>query len=455
MNLLSRIEIIDRFRQAMRSVDIVIDGEIVDDGVLQRFHVNGDSAGSTNGWYVLHLDGTPAGSFGCWKRGISRRWCSGSHCNYGAVDGQALQSAFAPDADRNKRSDALKGRPQLSEESLELWHNAQELSCNDHPYLRRKNVGAYGIRASDDDLLIPVLTADGALVGLQKIQHNGSKQFVKGTQKSGNFHTITGHQDRVLICEGYATGASLFEATADTVVIAFDAGNLLDVSRSIRATYPDCKLILCADNDWSAGNGANVGIDKAQAAAVSVGAFLASPQFPVGAPGTDFNDLYQLGGKDAVLSSIELAAIVTPSEEGMGSSLSPSLNDEVHDRPSAKYQIFSADELSAFPPMKWRVKSVFPRKGVVAIYGQTGCGKSFLALHLLASIALGSDWFGYKTKPAKCCYLGLEGSAGLSNRFDALQQKYGPESAPMMSFGISPFNFSDKQQVSATSPHLQ
>lgn len=454
MNFLSRIEIIDRFRQAMQSVDIVIDCEIVGDGVLRRFHVTGDSAGSTNGWYVLHLDGTPAGSFGCWKRGISERWCSGSYCNYVVGDARALQSAFAPDAVRNKRSDVLEDSQRLSETSLELWRKAQELNSNDHPYLRKKNVGAYGVRKYNEDLLIPVLTADGALVGLQKIQPNGSKRFVKGTQKSGNFHTITGNQDRVLLCEGYATGASLFEATADTVVIAFDSGNLLDVSRSIRAQYPNCKLILCADNDLASITGTNVGIEKAQAAAASVGAFLAAPQFPENAQGTDFNDLYQLAGKDAVLSVIESATTPTSNDENIEALLPLTAALEYIDRARTKYQLLTAKDLEELPAMNWRVKGIFPEKGVVAIYGQTGCGKSFLAMHLLAHVALGASWFNYKTKAVKCCYLGLEGESGLSKRLQALQQMYGTEASPMLCFGISPFHFADKKQIEGLAESL-
>ena len=43
-------------------------------GELVRFQVAGDRAGRRNGWAVLHLDGIPAGAFGCNKRGISDKW---------------------------------------------------------------------------------------------------------------------------------------------------------------------------------------------------------------------------------------------------------------------------------------------------------------------------------------------------------------------------------------------
>ena len=47
---------------------------VVGDGILHRYRVDGDKAGSLNGWYVLHLDGQPFGAFGSWKTGQSLTW---------------------------------------------------------------------------------------------------------------------------------------------------------------------------------------------------------------------------------------------------------------------------------------------------------------------------------------------------------------------------------------------
>lgn len=115
--------------------------------------------------------------------------------------------------------------------------------------------------------------------------------------------------------------------------------------------------------------------------------------------------------------------------------------------PIKRYPLMTADQLASLPPMQWRVKGIFPARGVAALYGPSGGGKSFLAFHLLAHIAVGADWFGYRTKQARCCYLGLEGEAGLSKRWQAYQTQYGGNAAPFIRFGVAPFNLGDTNSL--------
>ena len=86
----------------------------------------------------------------------------------------------------------------------------------------------------------------------------------------------------MLICEGYATGATLHEETGLRVYLAFTANNLLSVGRIVRDKLPNAEIVLCADNDKSKGN---PGLTKATEAAQAVGASLAVP--PIWG---DFND---------------------------------------------------------------------------------------------------------------------------------------------------------------------
>ena len=120
--------------------------------------------------------------------------------------------------------------------------------------------------------------------------------------------------------------------------------------------------------------------------------------------------------------------------------------------PIKRYPLMTAEQLASLPPMQWRVKGIFPARGVAAVYGASGAGKSFLAFHLLAHIAVGTEWFGYRTKQARCCYLGLEGEAGLSKRWKAYQGQYGGNAAPFLRFGVAPFHLGevDKLQELAT-----
>lgn len=305
MNQPAHIDLIDLFRAAMREYGIDTDDAIVGDGVLHKFRVVGDRSGSKNGWYRLHLDGLSAGAFGCWKRDVSETWCSKSASKMTEAE-RAQQQARIETSKREQEAERERVRAECKSSSERLWGEARDTVAADHPYLVAKGVRAYGLKQLGEALLVPVRADGGGLVGLQFIQPDASKRFKTGTPKAGCYHRITGDMERVLICEGYATGASLHEATGSAVAIAFDAGNLLAVAQAIRTKLPDTDLVLCADNDRYREDG-NIGLDKATAAALAVGGLLAAPAFTEDATGTDFNDLHQLQGAEAVRAAVEAA----------------------------------------------------------------------------------------------------------------------------------------------------
>lgn len=94
----------------------------------------------------------------------------------------------------------------------------------------------------------------------------------------------------------------------------------------------------------------------------------------------------------------------------------------------------TAAQIKAQNQSAYRVKGIFPERGVGMIYGASGSGKSFLAFHLLGHIAVGADWFGYRTKPARCYYMGLEGFSGLGKRLELYGRTYGSECEPFLRF---------------------
>ena len=113
--------------------------------------------------------------------------------------------------------------------------------------------------------------------------------------------------ETIVICEGWATGCSLHQATSHTVRVAFDAGSLMAVAQFTRAQLPKARIILAADDDYR--NTTNAGITKATAAANAVGGITVVPQFHEIAnrpeKATDFNDLHQLAGIEEVLLQID------------------------------------------------------------------------------------------------------------------------------------------------------
>lgn len=115
----------------------------------------------------------------------------------------------------------------------------------------------------------------------------------------------------ILICEGYATGATLHATTGHAVIVAFDAPNLLPVAEVIRERFPDAIIIACADNDqWTVKPVKNPGLTRANEVRAAIDALVAMPEFDASlgvanAAGkikgpSDFNDLMQHEGVDAV-----------------------------------------------------------------------------------------------------------------------------------------------------------
>ena len=95
------------------------------------------------------------------------------------------------------------------------------------PYLIHKGIKAHGARLHNGRLLIPLRDSNGVLHSLQYIidAEGKNKRFLTGGQKSGNYFSIGNPAETLCIAEGFATGASLHEATAYAVAVAFDSGN--------------------------------------------------------------------------------------------------------------------------------------------------------------------------------------------------------------------------------------
>lgn len=185
-------------------------------------------------------------------------------------------------------------------------------------YLDRKQVVGFGVRYAPKSgaVLVPMQNAQDAIVGLQVIfpavqEDTGRDKsyWPHGMAKDGAFHMIGGHPEPgepVLVCEGYATGASLHMATSQAVAIAFDAGNLMAVAKHMRERFPGRSIIICRDDDWKTkrptGEPWNPGEEKANNAAVVVGGQVVGPIFSAEreVKWTDFNDLHCAEGLEAV-----------------------------------------------------------------------------------------------------------------------------------------------------------
>lgn len=274
------------FKHAMDLAGLSTFDTVIPDGLLHRFRVQGDKAGSSNGWYVLYGGEIPAGSFGCWKRGISQTWCAKSESVMTTAERQEF-SWRMQDARKAREIENMTRKKEAVKKATIIW-KAAPIASDNHPYLIKKSVRSYGLRLYKNALAVPLRDVEGTLHSLQFINSNGSKRFLSGGRIAGCYYPIGKLSDTLCICEGYATAASIYEATGYAVAVAFNCGNLLAVSQVLRRKYPDTELVLCADNDTQTDG--NPGLTKAREAAAAVGALLAVPPCH-----GDFNDLLHGG----------------------------------------------------------------------------------------------------------------------------------------------------------------
>jgi putative DNA primase/helicase len=295
------------FQNAMAAAKIPPPSELIGDGRLHRFHVEEHRHGTSNGAYVLHLDGHPAGWFLDYKSGISGTWKTGGgkwHMD------EATRRAIEEDRRKRQAEIEAKHRKRAAEARV-LWGKA--CRCAVHAYLTCKGVKAHGLRLGNwpkwmegpdgwrrilipGALLVPLFDEAGTLWNLQAIfpevipELGRNKDFLGG-RKTGLFFTIGEPSETLMIAEGYATAATVHEATGNRVYVAFDRTNLKAVALTVRKLHPKARIIIAADNDrFTPGN---PGLTDARAAALAVAGLVSVPQFPEGVDGTDWNDWHQ------------------------------------------------------------------------------------------------------------------------------------------------------------------
>ncbi|HFV8568734.1 TPA: LPD7 domain-containing protein, partial [Escherichia coli] len=174
-----------------------------------------------------------------------------------------------------------------------------------HEYLTRKGIrAAPGVRLNNkNELVIPFSNGRGEIRSYQRIPVTGGKdaRILKDSEKTGNWFTFgTPENGRpLLFAEGYATAASLHEATGLPVLMTVDAGNMIAVAENARKIWTDSPFVFCADNDHQ--REINKGVFSATKAAEVTNGEVIIPAFTEAekAQGlTDFNDLDASRGRD-------------------------------------------------------------------------------------------------------------------------------------------------------------
>ncbi|XLX40113.1 toprim domain-containing protein [Ectopseudomonas mendocina] len=278
------------FRDALQAAFGQLDWLPEPDGAIHRFRVPGDKPGALNGWYVLFIDGIASGAFGSWKEaGTWHNWSSRKPSDHLEAD---LIRQRIEHAKSQREAEQAQRQASAASYAKRLWREA-EPAHPAHPYLATKHVGAFRLRQHGDLLLVP-LYVDGRLCNLQRIASDGTKRFLSGGRVKGAYSPIGALEPELplYVCEGWATGATIHAKTGAAVACAMNAGNLKPVAQALRLKHGSAIQIVIAGDDDRQTEG-NPGRTAATVAAIAIGADVAFPEWPEGAPLdlSDFNDL--------------------------------------------------------------------------------------------------------------------------------------------------------------------
>ena len=335
-----------KFKAVLNAAGLEVDTPIMD-GILRRVRVDGDKGAQKSGAYVGYLDGAPAGFMQNFKSGFSSNW------KYETLDilPYSDELIYSKKTQNLANDNTFFIQKQLQRENeLEDEYKktarilldeflAANFAALNHVYFVRKRVYKnYGLKQDRfGNLLMPLFDINEKFWSLQRIFPNGNKmigallsndQKKNGekllAKKRGNFFIISDDMDlynknsaklnidalskynKIYICEGFATAASVHEACKRPVIVGLDVGNLEFVVQDFSARFCNIDIIIAADNDVKKEkeSGFNIGKEKAMQIKNNFkNVSVCIPNFndtEISSGYSDFNDLYNSRGIDEV-----------------------------------------------------------------------------------------------------------------------------------------------------------
>jgi len=287
--------------------------DIVPDNKRRNYRLWDDPPKKKRGYYKLEIDGDFAYGFcGDYRSDVCHSWHAHTKTKPLTKKERDNLKVLAEKRKRAHERQRLKGHEAAAEKALDeyMFHTSKVKA--DHPYLVKKNIQPYGLEMSGQNLFIPMYDGDGKMWNRQIILPNGKKLFLGGGRKQGTFFKIEGKEDIVFVCEGFATGASVHEATGCTVYVAFDAGNLSSALEEIlksRKNAQKCAIIIAGDNDRETvinGKPHNTGLLKGLEAAKKHDIRFIMPDLNDDDQGiADFNDIHVKYGVEYLKNMME------------------------------------------------------------------------------------------------------------------------------------------------------
>lgn len=380
---------IGSFLDAAAAFGLLIE-HVLQDEQIHRVKTTECRNGSKAGWYVHYGQ---AAVFGNWRTDAKGVWHSWDFEKLSSFERANIEKKIAESRRRAEQA-RQEGQETAASEAIRLLEQA---SLQTHEYLAKKGFPEMSGPVLDGALLISRHDADGSVRSLQRIYRDGTKMYLKGGQAKGTFHLIDGRCDTHYVVEGYATGLSVATATGCEVYVAFDAGNLVAVAKVARARHPHGSIIIAADNDqWK---DYNAGVVSGQAAADAVNGECRFPTFScTESQPTDWNDLHQLEGINAVKAGL------TPA--------------------SPAYPVIWINDVKPHVRESSLIRGLLKPASMVVTYGESNSGKTFHVLDRDLCLAAGRHWYERELEPGFVVYVAAEGAHSVENRIYAYRHRY-------------------------------
>lgn len=314
-----------------------------------------------------------------------------------------------------------------SKKPVDVWKHCITATPAE-PYIKRKQGKPDGLRVypvNAPPLVIRGQNVAGWLVlpcwsgeqvqTLQFVSAKGDKLNLPGASFGDGFFTVGKITNRVYICEGIGQAWAVNQVTGTAAVVCFGAGRMMTVAKVLKAKHTAADLVLVPDK----------GKEKqaADIAAAVAGQWI---ELPHDKPQNyDVNDYLQDAGIIALTDLLERLKA-----------------------PPMRFNLLSDADLEALPPIEWRIKKVLPKTGLVAVFGASGSGKTFVVLDMLRALAIGKNWFGYRTKHCNVLYCALEGEGGIAGRVAAYREKHGTTAANIR-YLVEPFSLLEDKDLIA------
>ena len=361
------------------------------DDKIERFRVIGDKKSETTGAYRLSLEGWPHGWCQNWREGKAITWTfNRDRIRDGSLKKSLTDDAFKQMIEKSKAHQAEMTK-QLESRQLEASEKANLLFKNlktsaqesGQAYLKEKQIKSYGLKLQENNLVVPLYDINGNFKSIQFISPDGTKKFFPEAPVKGAFFSIAKDILKpekvkelvIIICEGKATGATIYEMTSMPTFAAMNCGNLFEVAKGLKEKYPQFKIVIAADNDHKTKG--NPGLTTANEVCKRLKLNgVVFPVFTEKDTGTDWNDYLEQHGEDKT-------------REDLNAKIKEMLIPESIRLKLNRIEQINGNELlkKKFTPLKWAIEGMIP-SGCSILAGAPKVGKSRLSLNLCLAVAV-------------------------------------------------------------------